>query len=669
MHINVDEIIKINNQRNKERNKEYNPITGEGSDTCDRMRFYCEGITDTPIMLPIWAFADKYIDALAKARSVEKYCAQRDVEYNDYSLQECQTLFHNHRIKYDFEYWGATDVTITDLLSETEVKFILNPAQRELLKEFYDDWYHGRPVRFIIVKGRQNGFSTEIEMLFGWIQIVTLKHANSVICAHIENTAKIIRGMYNLMIKKYPIEHTPNGIKLELTPYEGSTKTRIIKQVQSRLSIGSAEKPDSLVGDKITLVHFSEVGLYKTTEGITPAQLVQSILSGVQHRAHTCVFYESTARGVGNFFHKEWLRAVNGLSDFRALFFPWFRNHAYSLPIANYKKFINSLTKYEYGLFKMGATLEGINWRRKKKKEYEEEWRFMQDFPSTVEEAFTSTGHGFYPIEDVERLRKGCSDPKFVGDIYGDDVTGKDTLENMSFHEEAGGKLSVWDFPDEEKAYANRYVVVMDIGGTTGRGDSSDILVIDRKDMTHGGLPVVCAEWHGNCDYDILAWKGAQIATMYDKALLVIESNTFEKNKVSGDNFEYILDEIADSYSNLYSRTPVDRVKEGLPLVWGFHTNSKTKSIVCNHMKKVLRENMYIERCHDAVDECATFEVKTNKNGREVYEAREGCHDDRHITRAIGIWISYSEMPLPRLRTKINKKTKAKTKKVGLSSF
>jgi len=669
MRVNVDEILKENEERNKVRRRKYDPIKGVGSDTCERMRFYCEDISDTPLMLPIWCFQDKFIDALAKTGSVKKYCKERDVEYNELSIEECRTIFHKHRIIYDFEYWGVTDCTITDLLSESEIKFKLNDAQQELLRNFYDDWYNGRPVLYIIVKGRQNGFSTEIEMLFGWIQIVVIQHANSIICAHVENTAKIIRGMYSLMIKRYPIEHTPLGEKLELTPFEGSTKTRIIKQVQSRISVGSSEKPDSLVGDKITLVHFSEVGLYRTTEGRTPAQLVQSILSGVQYREHTCVFYESTARGVGNFFHKEWLRAIDGKSGFKPLFFAWYRNHANSLELRNPTKFVYSLTKYEFNLFKMGATLEAINWRRMKIKTYEEEWRFMQDFPSTPEEAFTSTGHGFYPIDDVERLRKNCTEPKFIGDIYGDDVTGKSALDNMKFHDEVGGKLWVWDMPDENREYANRYVVVMDIGGTTGRGDSSDILVIDRKDMARGGLPIVCAEWHGNCDYDILAWKGAQIATMYDKALLVIESNTFEKNKVSGDQFEYILDEIADSYSNLYSRTPADRVREGLPLVWGFHTNSKTKPMVCNHLKKALRENMYIERCNDAVDEFATFEVKTNKNGKEIYEAREGCHDDRHITRAIGIWVAYTEMPIPRFRTKNPTGSKRKTKKVGLSSF
>ena len=89
-----------------------------------------------------------------------------------------------------------------------------------------------------------------------------------------------------------------------------------------------------------------------------------------------------------------------------------------------------------------------------------------------------------------------------------------------------------------------------------------------------GGVPDVAAEWHGHIDHDKVAWKAAQIATMYGEALLVIESNTLETEGTEGDNFEYILDEIAGHYDNLYSRTPIDQIRQGAPKRWGFHTNS-----------------------------------------------------------------------------------------------
>lgn len=173
------------------------------------------------------------------------------------------------------------------------------------------------------------------------------------------------------------------------------------------------------------------------------------------------------------------------------------------------------------------------------------------------------------------------------------------------------------------------------------------------------------AEWCGHIAHDQLAWKAVQLATVYQKALLVIESNTLEKERTEGDHFEFILDEIASEYSNLYSRTPSDKIAQGVPARYGFHTNRSTKPMVCDHQRKVLRENMYIETCSEAVDEHDWFEQKENGE----LGAIDGQHDDRHITRAIGIWVCYQELSYPRLIRKLDPNAKRKTAKVGLSSF
>ena len=62
-----------------------------------------------------------------------------------------------------------------------------------------------------------------------------------------------------------------------------------------------------------------------------------------------------------------------------------------------------------------------------------------------------------------------------------------------------------------------------------------------------------------------LVWLSAQIATYYDKALLVIESNTHETEKNDGDHGEFIFDTIATYYDNLYSRTSAEKILEGMP--------------------------------------------------------------------------------------------------------
>ena len=87
--------------------------------------------------------------------------------------------------------------------------------------------------------------------------------------------------------------------------------------------------------------------------------------------------------------------------------------------------------------------------------------------------------------------------------------------------------------------------------------------------------------------------------------------------------------------------------------------------MVCDHQKKALRENMYIETCSDAVDEHDWMEIK--KNGS--IGAVEGQHDDRHITRAIGIWVCYDYLNTPRKVVPRSARAKAMTKVIGMTTI
>ena len=68
------------------------------------------------------------------------------------------------------------------------------------------------------------------------------------------------------------------------------------------------------------------------------------------------------------------------------------------------------------------------------------------------------------------------------------------------------------------------------------------------------------------------------------------------------------------------------------------------------NLKVVIRERLYIEREEACLDEYLTY-VETENN---VFEAMEGYHDDRLMTRAIGMQVCYHEMELPRIVKKIN---------------
>lgn len=627
----------------------YDPKTGEGSPI---PRTLVE-IPDSPLpkmWLPNDMLSDPTVQGLIE-NGFHYYISKAGLPVNDNTVNRFWEDFSRIRNKYDYEWYARMCQTISAKGQGRDIPFTLNYPQRKYLKELEELRTAGLPIDIILLKARQWGGSTLTQLYMLWIQLVHKRNWNSVICGDIEKQSSVVAGMLSKAITLCPLwasYHT----RIRTAPYQGAQKTRIINLGNSRYSLGSAQKPESLRSEDISMAHLTEVGLWKATKGKKPEDIVQSIFGSIASGPYTMKVLESTAKGVGNFFHRTWLDAIEGKNNFKPVFIAWFDIPLYSKPIDDYQSFIGSMTEEEHALFKLGATLEAINWYRDKKKEFPEEWRLASEFPSTPGEAFQSTGRRVFKITYVQSARESCLDAWWRGDAEnGKLIKGE-------------GELEVWYLPDTETPMRDRYVVSVDVGGVSDQADFSCIRVFDRYSMAEGGIPEVVAQWHGHIEHDILAWKAVHIATAYNNALLVIEANTLETEGTEGNNFEYILNEIAGSYPNLYSRTSEMEIKQGRPRRWGFHTNSSTKPMVINHLVKAFREGLYIEHCARTCDEFDLYEIK--ENGKEM-GAVEGNHDDRVMATAIGVWVCYN-YPLPTLKAKYNP-SKKKTRIVSEASI
>ena len=113
----------------------------------------------------------------------------------DYTCTLPQLDFDRLRFRHDFEFWAATCVHIISKDSKQSVPFVLNRAQRRLLGALERQRLAGVPIRLILLKARQWGASTLVQIYFAWIQIVHLHNWHSLICAHVKDTAATIRGM------------------------------------------------------------------------------------------------------------------------------------------------------------------------------------------------------------------------------------------------------------------------------------------------------------------------------------------------------------------------------------------------------------------------------------------------------------------------------------------
>ena len=669
----IEAIIQENERRRSEVFAPFNPITGEGS-IGQRVSFT---IPDYPIStqyLPIEMMDEPFVKSLQKAGSVESLI--RDVLQLPVTEESCEKVieeFIRIRNKYDYPFWAAMFAYIKRKGGGSDVLFRLNKPQRKLILRLEKMRKAGKPIRLILLKARQWGGSTAIQIYMSWLQLVHEVGLNSLIIAHQGTGSDEIKDMFDRMIKLYPVEmlhELGEAYSLNEPKIVGVGKSGNIFRVPQRnckIKIGTAERPNSCRGGDYNLVHLSEVALWKETDGKKPEDIVRSACSGILLMALTMIIYESTPNGVGNFFHKEYLAAKNGLSQFEAMFVAWFEIEQYELPFADDSEKYDFAAKllanryneevstereeagtYLWRLWEMGATLEAIHWYVSERTKFKNHGEMASEYPSDDIEAFTFSGRKVFSSEDVELFRAACRTPRWRGEIYGSADEGEKAIEGLRFKKSDDGQLFIWhDVETSEEEVLDRYLVVVDVcKGHTKNADFADILVIDRLFMMDGEPPVVAAEWHGHIDMDKLAWKATQIAAYYNNALLVIESNTLETNNTKGEA-EYILTLIHDVYGKqLYARKQsAEDIRQGLPKKFGFHTNSLTKKVVIYNLKVVIRERLYIEREAACLDDYLTYVEKENNS----FEAMEGYHDDRLMTRAIGMQICYHEMELPRI--------------------
>lgn len=690
----IKDILLENVRRNDAISQVFNPITGEGS-VGKRKKVTIEDFPIPTMWLPAAMLDVPLMKKLVRAKSISEFLIEvLDVVDTPQERHKVVEQIVRLRCQYDFAFWAALYVFISPKDGGENIKFVLNRPQRRLVEMLEDMRTNNKPIRLILLKARQWGGSTCIQLYMAWLQLVLKTGMNSLIAALQNSVADEIQDMFVRMIDSYPVSMLYEiGMFYNESEkkWEGVGKSGNIHRVPQRsckIKIGSAERPDSIRGGSYSLVHCSEVGLWKKTEKRTPEQMVRSACSGILLRPMTMIVYESTANGTGNFFHKEWLAAIEGKSQFKPLFIAWFDIDQYRYEVDDYEELAEWLWSnrenrnamsdreeagiYYWWLWQKGATLEAIQWYILERAKYTDHGDMASEYPSDDVEAFVHSGSMVFDRYQVERLRPSCRTPKFVGDVYGDAIEGKDAVANLRFREDHQGLLWIWQKPeiDVEEKVLNRYLVVVDIGGRSSKADWSVIVVFDRLMMMDGEPPSVVAQWYGHIDMDLLAWKAAQIAAYYDDALLVIESNTLEthdrERQVDGDQSLYILNQIKDVYDNLYERErSEDEIREGAPRKYGFHTNVGNKPTIISVLVKSIREKLYIERDERCLHEFLCYEKKQNG----AFGAITGEHDDLLMTRAIGLYIAFSKMELPAIVARQGRMRLKKRAAVGAATI
>lgn len=625
--IEIERLLIENEIRRNKLSSGFDPITGFGS-VGERFETRMPGRPDIRLSLPV---------------------AMRGLTLTPENYEEL-------RILHDFPYWAAKYVYIKRKGGGDDIPFVLNNPQRKFVEALEQDRLAGRPIRIILLKARQWGGSTCSQLYMGWLQLIHSTGLNSLIIAHQGVASDEIKDMFDRMINAYPEEMLGEcSRKIERVGRSGAIFR--IPARNCKVKIGTAERPNSCRGGDYNLVHCSEVGIWKKTDGKSPEDILRSACSGILLAPMTMIVYESTANGTGNFFHREYEAARRGVSQFRPLFISWFEIEQYSLPFRNddhRREFAERIVEGRYSqsapsdreqsgaylwwLWEQGASLEAISWYVAERSKYSDHGLMAAEYPSDDVEAFVHSGARVFDKYKVEELRQHCCAPTHCGEIT-----------DRKFIPLRSGGWQIWQLPQPD-TFRNRYVVVVDVGGRSAKADWSVIAIFDRNPMKTHRHPEIVAQWRGHCDFDLLTKKALEAARFYADALLVIESNTLEtrdrERDTDGDQSSFILNRLRNEYDNLYARQPTpEAIKLGSPVRYGFHTNVSTKPMIISTLTEIIRDGLYVERDQGCLDEYLTYEKRQNGS----FGAIAGAHDDMLMTRAIGLHIIFHELSAPRL--------------------
>lgn len=553
------------------------------------------------------------------------------------------------------------------------VPFRLNYAQRILLWELEKMRMAGTPIRIILLKARQWGGSTLVQLYIAWVQLFVKEGWYSVIIAQTKDTAKRIKAMYKKVLEAIPTFIFGTN-SIQFAPYEHSSSDSIItdgsgnKLRDNVITVASYENFESTRGMDYAMAHFSEVAYWKTTDSKSAEKVITNIDSNILEKPLTIEVSESTANGMSGYFYDEYQLAKEGKSSRKAIFIPFFyiendmlqfssprekREFAEQL-VANKHNTESTETsesgEYIYSLWIKGATLEHIKWYIQKRSSFHDHASMASEAPSDDVECFKFSGHRVFNLYTITILReKYVRTPIFRGDISYSDKTGKTTL----IPDPDNGLLRIWKYPNAMPTL-HQYMVIVDVGGRSQESDPSCITVLDRWPLRFkGGKLEVVARWHGHIRYDFLAYKAVKIARYYKNAIIVFESNTFDKKKSEateyveqGDHIRGILKKIEDIYTNLYMRTATDPedIRNGIFKKIGFQTNVKTKQDMVDNFIVVFEDDTFIDPDERLYKEAAIYEQRSDGSYGNIQG--RGNHDDILMTDMIGALVS-DELPLP----------------------
>lgn len=542
-------------------------------------------------------------------------------------------------IKQNFYKFAKMNLYIKDKFANI-VPFVPNEPQRALIDYVLLCIQEKRPVKVIILKARQMGFSTAVEALCYWWTSTNF-NINSVIIGNDEKSSLNLYRMFrryfdntNILFKPSVRYNTKSDLTFEKFDESG-------KQIGlgSAIKIETAKNKSAGRSDTVNFLHASELGAWENGEDLV-ASLMQTVPDAEVMEKPSMVFLESTAEGRGNYFHKEYVAAVNKKNNYQPLFAPWWILGTYERDatfedlgqLNDYESFLVELMQkghetlgHKFTIKEESIPRKIAYYRRKAKDFAATPERLPQEYPSTWEEAFIASGKNVFnplTLQEMEKDATPLEDVNYYKITPLEDRPYEEfELEQIPFEENEApddftykAPLKIWEKPKPYK----EYVIGADVAEGLKGGDFSVATVVDISTMA------VVARWRGHCDPDKFGEILGALGTYYNYALIGVEVNNHGLTTVQ---------KLRDTfYTNLYKRDRgYDEEWETPTVNLGWKTDMRTKRLMIDDLIKLVRERVIKDK--DIVFINEAFSYVRDERGR--MNAEEGSHDDVVMSTAI----------------------------------
>lgn len=502
---------------------------------------------------------------------------------------------------------------VLDKLSNETIPFRLNAVQERFQDAFDDAFDADLPVRFIVLKARQMGISTVTQgNAFGCT--VAFEDFKGLTIASENDNSEHLQSMSKRFYETYPFRqfYTPKYL----------SKTEIEwKENNSGLKTATARTATTGRGKTIRFVHGSEVAFWENASA-----LMAGLRQAIPTAPRTVIVLESTANGVGNYFHSMWQQAEEGENEYTPFFFPWFDQAEYDAAyLFGADAAVPSPFFYrdeeERILHKMGVRDSQLVWRRYAIRKLcgNDLNIFHQEYPSTPEEAFLSTGMNVFPLTSVQKIYEPLEGQH--GHLVRDTGT-------VRFVPDAAGPLTIFRKPASDRDWGMYFV-----GGDptrTNRGDYACAQVINRRNYEQVAI------YRQRIDPMSFAEELAKLGKYYNDAMLTTEKE--------GAGYGTIGRLVELNYPNMYKHRAADKDPGIVQDAYGFSSTFKSKEGYIAHLLKLLIDRDI--KIHDKHTYHEMINYIRMENG-EYGPADSKGHDDTVTSLGITLYCDMMEGPPP----------------------